>query len=54
MDFKEISKKELQFFWGVPFSDPIENVEIYFSKIDIKIFESETILLVQNRFILTK
>ena len=38
----------------VPFSGPLENVEIYFSKIDIKIFAIDTIFLLHNRVILTK
>ena len=39
---------------GVPLSGPLENVEIYFSKIDIKILAIDTIFLLQNPFILTK
>ena len=39
---------------GVPLSGPCEKVEIYFSKIDLEMFESDTIFLLQNRFILTK
>ena len=39
---------------GVPLSGPHQNVEIYFSKIDMKNFASDTIILLQNRFILTK
>ena len=31
---------------GVPLSGPLENVDIYFSKIDIEIFPSDTIFLV--------
>ena len=40
MDFKEICKKKIL---GVPISGPLENVEIYFSKFDQKIFASDTI-----------
>ena len=53
MDFKRICKKKKKFL-GVPPSGPLENVENYFSKIDINIFAIDTIFLLQTRFILTK
>ena len=39
---------------GVPLSGLLEKVVIYFSKIDLQIFESDNIFVLQNRFILTK
>ena len=41
MDYEEICKQNSNFLFGVPLSGPLENVEIYFSKIDIEIFASD-------------
>ena len=49
-----LETKKIKFLLGVPLSAPLENVEIYFSKIDLKIFASDTIFILQNCFILTK
>ena len=38
--------KKFNFLLGVPLSSPLENVEIYFSKIDIEIFASDTIFFI--------
>ena len=43
MDFKLICKKKFNFSLWVYLSGPLENVEIYFSKIDIEIFAIDTI-----------
>ena len=48
MDFKRICKNKFQI------QGPLETVDIHFSKIDIQIFASDTIFLLQNRCILTK
>ena len=51
--FQTDLSKKFNFLLGVPLSGPLENVEIYFSKIDIKIFAIDTISLLLNRFIPT-
>ena len=38
----------------IPLAGLLEKVVIYFSKIDLQIFESDNIFVLQNRFILTK
>ena len=39
---------------GVPLSGPLENVEIYFSKIDREIYASDTIFFIAESFYTNK
>ena len=50
MEFKWICKKKINSLLGVHLSDPLENVKIYFSKIDIETFESDTIFFIAESF----
>ena len=45
MYFKQVCKNEINFLLEVPFLGPFENVDIYFLKIDLKIFEGNNIFI---------
>ena len=45
-----LKKKIFQFFVGVPLSGPLENIDIYFSKIDLNIFAMDTIFCIAETF----
>ena len=53
LTFPNCILSKFQLFVGVTPLRPLENEEIYFSNIDLKIFAGDTIFLLQNRFMLT-